>query len=110
MDAKSLMNGITEKASAVGMTFSDYIKTNYDPQDLDNTQAVVDIDLSDNKGKNDKLRQNNNIKRSNMGFSGMDTHFQDPMHTNANAKLEHIKADYTAMHVGQPMSREAVLV
>ena len=110
MDAIELMNQISEGASAAGMSFSEYIKANYDSQGLDDIQGVVKEGLSDNQGKIDEFRQNNNIKRESIDLSGMDDASLDLMQADVNTKLDSVRADYSAMHVGHPISREAVLV
>ena len=108
MDAKSMMNEISKGASAAGMSFSEYIKANYNSQGLDDIQAIVKKGLSDNQGKIGDFRQNNDIRRDNIDLTGMDAVSLDLMQADVTARLDSVRADYSTMHV--PISREAVLV
>ena len=110
MDATTLMNQISEGASATGMTLSEYIRTNYNSQGLDDIQTVVKKGLSDNQGKIDEFRQNNNIKRNKIDFTGMDAISLDLMQADVNAKLDSVRADYSEIQMAHETKLEAVLV
>ena len=110
MDATEMMNQISEGASAAGMSLSEYIRTNYNSQGLDDIQTVVSKGLSDNQGKIDEFRQNNNIKRNNVDLTGMDAISLDLMQADVNAKLDAVRMDYTEIQLGCTVNKEAILV
>lgn len=99
MDANQLMDDIDKNASAVGMTLTEYIAANYDKMGLDDIQAIVSKGLSDNRGKINKFRRENNIKREKMDLSGMDSLSLDLMQADVYAKMEAAKADYTEIEI-----------
>ena len=109
MDAIETMNEISLRAKENGMSLTEYLRT-YDSAGLDNVQSIIKQGLSENQKNIDGFRQNNNIRREQIDFTGMDALSLDLMQAKVNGELNEIRADYTEMQISSMVNKEAVLV
>ena len=109
MDAIQTMNEISLSAKENGMSLTEYLRA-YDSAGLDNIQSIINQGLSDNQKNIDDFRQNNNIRREKVDFTGMDNLSLDLMQADVTGKLNTIRADYTEIQLKCTVNENAVLV